>query len=146
MRWCDSCVRVFWKSIPKDGGQLLARLRNKVRPEAAGELARFDATTLTLFALAIQIGTERFPGLFGSVQGSDQLDTDVAALRNRAAELEAKLSTSFTSADIDFGTYDKGQTSPATFKLTGGAVPIAPADSAGKRLVEYLMAHREKRP
>jgi hypothetical protein len=135
-----------WKTIPKDGGQLLARLRNKVRPEAAAELARFDANTLSLFAIAIWIGTERFPGLFGSVQGSDQLNTDVAALRNRANELQTKLSTSFRPEDIDYGTYDKGVVTPATFKLSGGVVPIAPEDSAGKRLVEYLMSHREKRP
>jgi hypothetical protein len=64
----------------------------------------------------------------------------------RQKELYEKLNIAYSAEDIDAGSYDGGKTSAATFRLTDGAVPIAPPDSAGKRLVGYLLSHREKRP
>ena len=126
-------------TIPKDAGQLISRLRYYA-VGAAEELTVFKASVLTLLCVAIAETTEEKPEVFGTVDNSADLSQGTAELLARQQELFDKIGRNITMDEIDPGTYSQGKTSPALFK--GTSVPLAPPDSAGKRLVEYLMSHR----
>jgi len=129
-------------TIPSDAGQLVSRLRYYCRG-APEELSGYKASVLTLLCVAIAEASEENPKLFGTVDSSADLNQNVVELQARQKELFARIATSIPTDELDFGEYLQGRATPARFKNTN--VEVAPATSAGQRLVAYLMSQRAKK-
>jgi hypothetical protein len=110
--------------------------------EVIGKLTAVGHSTVELFGVAVLVAAEQLKGggIFGSADGTQKdIDGEIAALVKRYHETCSLLGTAWTAEDIDAGQYVNERTTPAVFK--GTDVPVAPADTAGSRLVAYNL-HR----
>lgn len=131
-----------FNTLPRDPSKLAPRLTHYCG-RAPDELLPYGASLLTLFACAVAEAAERFPDAFGTADSSAALSGNVAELQARQRALFEKIQANITADALDFGEYLQGRATPAKFKNTD--VEVAPVATAGERLVQYLMAHREKR-
>jgi hypothetical protein len=105
-------------------------------PIVLGELTAVGHSTIELFGVAILMTADSNTEVFGRAEGTQaDVDKDIRALTKRYQETCALLGTAWTAEDVDAGQYENGRTSPALFKNTD--VPVAPANTAGERLVAY---------
>jgi len=120
------------------------RLRHMLTDYAASELSLLGASSLELFALAVQITAEKHPDAFGSVESSEGLKQRMEELKRKRDALYARISTEFTPADLRYGELDAGGRARVSFAMTDGAVPIYPVQNAGERLVGWLSRQQAK--
>lgn len=124
-----------------------ARRLNFLTTDATnGELAAQRYSSVELYCVAIQLAGERYPECFGTNENSAAWESRFAELTRQQCELFSKVGTALTADDLDIGKPDMKGHSMVSFKLSGGRVPIAPQDSAGERLVNYLIANGNDRP
>jgi len=108
-------------------------------PETTGELIACRSSTIELYGVAIQIVGERNPDVWGTCDSTAKHAAQVADLEARQAELFQKLDTALTGEDLNIDPVDR--TAAVSFKIAP-AVPLAPRNDAGARLVAYLMQKR----
>jgi len=112
------------------------RLRTLSNDATSVELAQLgNYSTSELFALAVQIATERHPEVFGEVDSSQDFAGQVIKLKARQAELFAQIAVGWTADDVLAG----DRQAPPAFKLAPD-VSIAPAADAAERLVKALVS------
>jgi len=121
------------------------RLQHMLTDYATSELTLLGASTLELFALAVQITTEKHPDAFGESPGTEATAKRMAELKATRDELYQRISTEFKPEDLQYGELDASGRARVTFKMTNGAVPIYPVQTAGERLVRWLCRQRAKK-
>lgn len=116
------------------------RLRFLSNDATTAELAQLgNYSNAELYALAVQIATERQPKIFGSAGSTATFQERLKELEQRHAELFNKINNGWTAEDILAGERD----APPTFRLAP-SVTVAPAASAAERLVKALLANTTK--
>lgn len=113
-------------------------------PESRGELAKLGYSGIDLLGVAIQKVGEDFPETFGNATSTTAVQAKLSRLEAKQAELFNKIATTWTADDVNAGARHGDAVSAATFKVSDGAVPIAPIDNSGKRLVDFLLAHGKR--
>lgn len=118
----------------------LRRLNFLLTGDALAELAVIGSSSFELFALAVQLAAEQHPEDFGDCEDPDAADRRLIELATRRDELDRCIAAAWSHEDIDIGPLDSDGRALITFKLTGGAVPLAPKENAGERLVNWILA------
>jgi len=125
-----------WRGAPKDEQALKRLMKIYGDPATAGELAAKGYSIGELFCCAAQIAGKQFPNSFGTVEDSRHVEKEMTELRKKQDELFRLLEKSFTAQDLVVH-------GPAmSFRLADGNIPVVPTDSAGERLVNYLLANK----
>lgn len=107
------------------------------------ELGPLLSNPSELFALAVTIAVEKYPDAFGEIKNWKthlQKQKDSQSLRSKLFE---QIAQSYTSEDLLIGRVDGQGRALITFKIGGGAVPLAPINNAGERLVNHLVDNPE---
>jgi hypothetical protein len=128
--------------IPKDASKLTSRLKFFASDKVPAEISRFNSSLLTVFAVALAEAADQYPEVFGKATGSKEVTQNIAELQARQQELFAKIQADIPTDELDFGDYRQGRATPARFKNT--PVEVAPPQTAGQRLVAFLMSQRGK--
>ncbi|MGH8602927.1 MAG: hypothetical protein ACREXR_09205, partial [Gammaproteobacteria bacterium] len=92
-----------------------------------------------LWALGAEKTAEKHPEVFGQVEDAEAIQRRLAELRERRAELCAKISTSWQHDDI--AVHDVRRDSSALIVFKAGLpdlCPVMPKDCAGERLLTVL--------
>jgi hypothetical protein len=103
------------------------------------EAATFQTNTLELFAVAAAIAAEQHPEAFGDLEDWAAYEERVRVLHTRRQALYKQLGEAATMDDLLIGELGKDGQARITFKVSGGAVPIAPQSDAGERLVSFIV-------
>jgi hypothetical protein len=130
-----------WSGAPKDA----SKLRFLTTDASNGELARINSSPLELFCVAVQMASEEYPESFGLAESSTGVADEVSSLRERQKTLFDQIGTAYTADDLHVESLDARGQATTSFKLSDGKVSIAPPNDAGRRLVDYLISHAEKR-
>jgi hypothetical protein len=111
--------------------------------EVLGELTAAGHSSIELWGVAVLTVAEQFPDLFGTAEGTQEdINAGIAAKRAEYDEICKRIGNDWTASDIDEGKYlpSQGRASPATFR--GTDVSVAPRESAGERLLQYMETRR----
>jgi hypothetical protein len=107
-----------------------------------GAIAELGGEPRMLFAL-IAIVAERVyqekPELFGGIEDIDTHRARLAELEAKRKELYAAFPSTWTHGDLHIGRITSDGAALITFAKAPGEVPVHPAETAGERLVEYLL-------
>ena len=108
------------------------------KDEAILELGGRPEKLFLLWVIAAELACERNPEVFGGIE-------DLAAHKRRISELEARrkelygqFPTTWTHGDLDIGRITSDGAALITFEAPG-QVPVHPPETAGERLIEYLL-------
>jgi hypothetical protein len=126
-----------WSFAPKEA----RRLGFLTTDATNGELAARRNSSVELFCVAVQIAGEKHPECFGTNENSDHYARRFAELSEQQRDLFAKIGTTLTADDLYFRRPDEKKLADVSFKLSHGSVPVVPQDSAGERLVNFLIAN-----
>jgi len=107
-----------------------------------GAVAELGGEPKMLFALvaivAEQVYQER-PELFGGIDDIDAHKARIAELEANRAELHKRFPSTWAHNDLHIGRITSDGAALITFAKASGEVPVHPAETAGQRLVEYLL-------
>ena len=95
-----------------------------------------------LWVIAAEIAYQRNPDAFGNVEDLGGHKSRVAESRGEARRAtEARFPSTWVHGDLHIGTdHERRRGADHTFpKLAPGEVPVHPPETAGERLVEYLL-------
>jgi len=118
------------------------RLNQFGSPETTAELIRYGSSVVELYGVAIQLVEETNPDVWGVCESSTKHAAQVAELQARQDEIERRADSAVSGDDL---LISDDPTTPATFKASGGKIPLAPRKDASSRLVAFLMQQREQR-
>jgi hypothetical protein len=103
------------------------------------ELGGHPEKLFLLWTIAADLAYQQNPDVFGTVE-------DLAAHKARIAELEAKrkelhkrFPSTWAHGDLHIGRITSDGAALITFAKAPGEVPVHPLETAGERLVEYLL-------
>jgi hypothetical protein len=95
-----------------------------------------------LFAL-VAIVAERVyqekPELFGGIDDIDAHKARLAELEGKRAELHKRFPSSWGHNDLHIGRITSDGAALITFAKAPGEIPVHPPETAGERLVEFLL-------
>ena len=92
-----------------------------------------------LWVIAAEIAYQRNPDAFGNVEDLVAHKAKLADLEAKRKELFAKFPSSWAHGDLHIGRITSDGAALITFKLAPGEVPVHPPETAGERLVEFLL-------
>ena len=123
---------------PPEVGRI-GRMGFNQKDEAVLELGGRPEKLFLLLVIAAEIAYQRNADAFGGVE-------DLAAHKARLAELEAKrkelcgrFPSTWAHGDLHIGKITSDGAALITFRLAPGEVPVHPPETAGERLIEYLL-------
>ena len=107
-----------------------------------GAIAELGGDPRRLFAL-VAITAERVyqekPELFGGIDDIDARRARFAELEGKRAELHKRFPSTWAHNDLHIGRITSDGAALITFAKAPGEVPVHPPETAGERLVEYLL-------
>jgi hypothetical protein len=119
----------------------IGRLNFLTTPNCLIELLQLGHTTFELFALSALIAGESHAESFGEAESSSIVRQRIVELGLRRDELNEKIATSFSAADLSYDSPDAQGKALVYFRLTAGKtpVPVHPAGTAGQRLADWIL-------
>lgn len=113
-------------------------------PASIGELAARSYGYAELFCAAVSIAADRQPACFGTCEDSAAHTKRLEDLKAKQADLYQRISTGWVAADCLFTPLpNPPHAMLVSFALSGTAVSVAPPDSAGERLVGWMLANEK---
>ena len=118
------------------------RIQRMFFAQRDGAVAELGGEPRMLFALvaivAEQVYQER-PELFGGIDDIDAHKARIAELQAKRAELHKRFPSTWAHGDLHIGRITSDGAALITFAKAPGEVPVHPPETAGGRLVEYLL-------
>ena len=110
------------------------------KDQAVLELGGQPERLFLLWVIAAELAYQRNPDVFGTVEdlGSAQ-GQDRGASRRSAGSCTAEFPSTWAHDDLHIGRITSDGAALITFKLAAGEVPVHPPETAGERLIEYLL-------
>ena len=93
----------------------------------------------TLVAIVAEQVYQERPELFGGIDDIDAHKARIAELRAKRNELHAQFPSTWKHTDLHVGRITSDGAALITFAKAPGEVPVHPPETAGERLVEYLL-------
>ena len=130
-RMVIACRSVNFPGPPRE----LLRLNFLLTAEALAELVALGSNSFELFAAAAQIAVAKHPEAFGQCTDTAAHEKRVLALTLKLDEIDKRIVTEFSVGDLLFAEPD----GRATFKISGGEVPVFPKENAAERLCSWIL-------
>ncbi len=127
-----------WALAPKDP----SRVDFLVSPASRTELASKGFGPIDLWGAAILKCAEESPSVFGTCESSEKHTAEFKAAKDQQEALFARLNTEYSGDDLLIGEPNHQGKVTVSFRVSVGEVLIGPKDSAGERLVRFLIAQR----
>ena len=123
---------------PPEVGRI-GRMGFNQKDEAVLELGGRPEKLFLLLVIAAEIAYQRNPDAFGTVEDLGGHKARIAELEAKRKELYARFPSTWAHGDLHIGRITSDGAALITFKLAPGDVPVHPPETAGERLVEYLL-------
>lgn len=95
-----------------------------------------------LVAIAAEQVYQEKPELFGGIDDIDAHKARIAELEAKRAELHKRFPSTWAHGDLHIGRIRSDGAALITFAKAPGEVPVHPPETAGERLVEYLLRQK----
>jgi len=92
-----------------------------------------------LWVIAAELAYQQNADLFGIVEDLAAHKAKLAELEAKRKELYARFPSTWAHGDLHIGRITSDGAALITFRLAPGEVPVHPPETAGQRLVEYLL-------
>ena len=89
--------------------------------------------------IAAELAYQQNADVFGTVEDLGAHKAKLAELEAKRKELYARFPSTWAHGDLHIGRITSDGAALITFKLAPGEVPVHPPETAGERLVEYLL-------
>ena len=109
------------------------------RDGAVAELGGDPKLLFVLIAIVAEQVYQEKPELFGGIDDIDAHRARLAELEAKRKELYARFPSSWAHNDLHIGRITSDGAALITFAKAAGEVPVHPPETAGERLVEYLL-------
>jgi hypothetical protein len=118
----------------------LRRLNFLLTADALAELAALGFSSFELFAVCAQVAAEKYPQDFGTCEDTQAHEKRVLELTLHRDELFARIANEYSADDIVIEDPDGEGRARVTFRISDGKVTVGPKQSAGERLVNWLLS------
>ena len=117
----------------------IGRMGWNQKDEAVLELGGRREKLFLLLVIAAEIAYQRNADAFGTVEDLGGHKSRVAELEAKRKELYDRFPNTWAHNDLHIGRITSDGAALITFRLAPGEVPVHPSETAGERLVEYLL-------
>jgi hypothetical protein len=117
----------------------VASLYFNQKDAALMELGGQPERLFLLWVVAAEVAYQQEPGVFGTVEDLAGHKARIAELAAQCEELHERFPSSWAHNDLHIGKITSDGAALITFAKAPGEVPVHPAETAGQRLVEYLL-------
>jgi hypothetical protein len=117
----------------------IGKLNWNQKDQAVLELGGHVEKLFLLWVVAAELAYQQNPGVFGTVEDLAAHKAKVAELEAKRKELHAKFPSTWGHNDLHIGRITSDGAALITFVKASGEVPVHPPETAGQRLVEYLL-------
>ena len=117
----------------------IGRMGWNQKDEAVLELGGRPEKLFLLWVVAAEIAYQRNPDAFGNVEDLVAHKTRIADLQAKRAELHKRFPSTWAHGDLHIGRITSDGAALITFAKAPGEVPVHPPETAGERLVDYLL-------
>jgi hypothetical protein len=109
------------------------------KDQAVLELGSHAEKLFLLWVVAAELAYQQNLDVFGTVEDLAAHKAKLAELEAKRKELYAKFPTTWAHGDLHIGRITSDGAALITFKLAPGEVPVHPPETAGERLLDYLL-------
>ncbi|MGI8426726.1 MAG: hypothetical protein ACR2M4_09070 [Actinomycetota bacterium] len=142
---CGTYIRHLTREIA--GGRLreppekerIGKMGWNQKDEAVLELGGRPEKLFLLWVIAAEIAYQRNADAFGTVEDLAAHKARIAELQANRAELHKRFPSAWAHGDLHIGRITSDGAALITFAKAAGEVPVHPPETAGERLVEYLL-------
>lgn len=113
------------------------------KDQASLELGGHPEKLFLLWVVAVELAHQRDPAVFGNVEDLAAHKARIAELEANRAELRKRFPSTWAHGDLHIGRITSDGAALITFDKAPGEVPVHPPETAGERLVEYLLRQAE---
>jgi light-regulated signal transduction histidine kinase (bacteriophytochrome) len=103
------------------------------------ELGGHSEKLFLLWTIAAELAYQQNPEVFGTVEDLPAHKARIAELDAKRAELHKRFPGTWGHNDLHIGRITSDGAALITFAKAAGEVPVHPPETAGQRLVEYLL-------
>jgi len=103
------------------------------------ELGGQPSKLFLLLAIAAELAAQRNDDIFGNVEDFGGHKLRISELEARRKELYGQFPTTWTHGDLFIGRITSDGAALITFRLAPNEIPLCPSETAGERLVEFLL-------
>ena len=122
----------------------IGRMAWNQKDQAVLELGGQPEKLFLLLAISAELATQRNDDIFGTVEDFGGHKLRISELEARRKELYGQFPTTWTHGDLHIGRITSDGAALITFKLAPGEVPTHPPETAGERLVDYLLSQERE--
>jgi hypothetical protein len=119
--------------------QRIGALYFNQKDQAVMELGAHAERLFLLWVISAELAYQQNPEVFGRVEDLPAHKARIAELEANRAELHKRFPSTWAHGDLHIGRITSDGAALITFKLAPGEVPVHPPETAGERLVEYLL-------
>ena len=109
------------------------------KDEAVMELGGHAEKLFLLWTIAAELAYQQAPDVFGTVEDLAAHKTKLAELEAKRKELYARFPSTWSHGDLHIGRITSDGAALITFAKAAGEVPMHPPETAGERLIEFLL-------
>ena len=109
------------------------------KDQAVLELGGHSEKLFLLWVVAAELAYQQNPDVFGTVEDLAAHKVKLAELEAKRKELYARFPSTWTHGDLHIGRITSDGAALITFAKAPGEVPVHPPETAGERLVEFLL-------
>jgi hypothetical protein len=109
------------------------------KDQAVLELGGHPEKLFLLWVIAAELAYQQNADVFGTVEDLRAHKLRISELEAKRKELYARFPSTWAHGDLHIGRITSDGAALITFAKAPGEVPVHPFESAGERLVEYLM-------
>jgi hypothetical protein len=109
------------------------------KDQAVLELGGHPEKLFLLWVIAAELAYQQTPDVFGTVEDLAGHKAKIAELEAKRAELHKRFPSTWAHGDLHIGRITSDGAAFITFRLAPNEVPVHPPETAGERLVEYLL-------
>ena len=117
----------------------IGRMYWNQKDQAVLELGGHAEKLFLLWVIAAELAYQQNADVFGTVEGLAAHKRRISELEARQKELFAAFPTTWTHGDLHIGRITSDGAALITFRLAPNEVPVHPPETAGERLVEFLL-------
>ena len=117
----------------------IGRMGYNQKDEAVLELGGRPERLFLLLVIAAERACQQSPDVFGGVEDLGAHKAKLAELEAKRKELYARFRSTWGHNDLHIGRITSDGAALITFAKAPGEVPVHPPETAGERLVEYLL-------
>ena len=124
----------------------IGRMGFNQKDEAVLELGGRPEKLFLLWVIAAELASQKNDDgvVFGSVEDLAAHKRRISELEARRKELFAAFPTTWTHGDLHIGRITSDGAALITFAKAPGDVPVHPPETAGERLIEYLLRQKHE--